>query len=168
MSSLLRLETIFSTALEKKTAEERTDYLDQACGAEAALRGQVERLLDAHPHAMDFLAQPAVDRRQFNSHDAPEDLTSVSPTSDPEAIPRDRAHGTDMVETLDDERAEDVQSALSFLQPSEKPGSLGRLAHYEVMEVLGKGGFGIVVKALDEKLHRRHSSLNTTRAVGKH
>ncbi len=47
-----------------------------------------------------------------------------------------------------------MESALSFLQTSQKPGSLGRLAHYEVLEVLGNGGFGTVVKAFDEKLHR--------------
>src|SRR5215470_15328433 len=34
------------------------------------------------------------------------------------------------------------ENALSFLQPSSKPGSLGRLAHYEVLEVLGQGAFG--------------------------
>jgi Leucine-rich repeat (LRR) protein len=59
-----------------------------------------------------------------------------------------------MSETVDCEHGEEVASALSFLQPSEKPGSLGRLAHYEALEVLGNGGFGTVVKAFDEKLHR--------------
>ena len=154
MSSPSRVETIFFTALEKKTAAERADYLDQACGDDAALRLRVERLLDAHPQAKDFLAQPAVDRHEFNSHDAAEDLTSPAPMSGPETSPRDPRAGSDMIETLNDERGDSIESALSFLQPSERPGSLGRLAHYEVLEVLGNGGFGTVVKAFDEKLHR--------------
>src|SRR5215468_5896681 len=43
---------------------------------------------------------------------------------------------------------------LDFLAPSPKPGSLGSLAHYEVLEVVGRGGMGIVFRAFDTKLHR--------------
>ena len=72
MASPSRVESIFFAALEKKTAAERAAYLDQACGADAALRFQVERLLEAHPQAKDFLAQPAVDRDEFDAHHAAE------------------------------------------------------------------------------------------------
>ncbi len=43
---------------------------------------------------------------------------------------------------------------LDFLEPSAKPGSLGRLGHYEVLEVVGRGGMGVVLRAFDDKLHR--------------
>jgi hypothetical protein len=43
---------------------------------------------------------------------------------------------------------------LAFLQRCENVGSLGRLAHYEVRRVLGRGGFGIVLEAFDAKLRR--------------
>jgi uncharacterized protein (TIGR03067 family) len=41
-----------------------------------------------------------------------------------------------------------------FLRPSERAGSLGRLDHYEIEEVVGQGGFGVVFRAFDTKLHR--------------
>jgi WD40 repeat protein len=44
--------------------------------------------------------------------------------------------------------------ALDFLEPSARAGSLGRLGHYEVLEVVGRGGMGLVLRAFDEKLHR--------------
>src|SRR5262249_4625282 len=43
---------------------------------------------------------------------------------------------------------------LSFLSPAGEPGSLGRLDHYEVLEVVGKGGTGVVLRARDIKLMR--------------
>jgi uncharacterized protein (TIGR03067 family) len=43
---------------------------------------------------------------------------------------------------------------LSFLSPATRPGSLGRLGHYEILAVLGRGGFGVVLKAQDDVLDR--------------
>lgn len=43
---------------------------------------------------------------------------------------------------------------LDFLTPSTKKGSLGRLGQYEVLDIVGRGGMGIVLRAFDEKLHR--------------
>src|SRR5262249_14645528 len=44
--------------------------------------------------------------------------------------------------------------SLDFLAPSEMPGHLGRLGHFEVVEVIGRGGMGVVLKALDACLQR--------------
>jgi serine/threonine protein kinase/WD40 repeat protein len=49
--------SIFLAALDKNSPEERAVYLDEACGADGALRGNVEMLLKAHVKAGDFLAQ---------------------------------------------------------------------------------------------------------------
>lgn len=55
------IKAIFSEALEKKTAEERSAYLDSVCGDDAALRSEFESLLRAHDEADDFLENPMID-----------------------------------------------------------------------------------------------------------
>jgi hypothetical protein len=49
---------------------------------------------------------------------------------------------------------ESAAADLSFLGPPSEPGSLGRLDHYEVLEVIGCGGTGVVLRARDTKLSR--------------
>ncbi|WP_218934698.1 serine/threonine-protein kinase [Rosistilla ulvae] len=43
---------------------------------------------------------------------------------------------------------------LGYLEPSTCPKSLGRLAHYDLLEIVGQGAFGTVFRAFDEKLQR--------------
>jgi WD40 repeat protein len=43
---------------------------------------------------------------------------------------------------------------LYFLRPGDRPAVLGTLGGYEVREVIGQGGMGIVLKAFDPALHR--------------
>jgi serine/threonine-protein kinase len=48
----------------------------------------------------------------------------------------------------------ELTQALAFLEPADAPGSLGRLSSYDVTEVVGRGGFGLVLKAFDPALGR--------------
>src|SRR6185369_267879 len=44
--------------------------------------------------------------------------------------------------------------SLHFLQPASDPAYLGRLAQFDVMRVLGRGGMGLVLEAYDSRLQR--------------
>lgn len=44
--------------------------------------------------------------------------------------------------------------SLSFLEPANDTAYLGRLAHFDVMRVIGHGGMGLVLEAFDSKLQR--------------
>src|SRR5437764_15235039 len=52
-------ETVFFAALAKVDPAERSAYLTEACGSDADLRCQVDRLLAAHPLVGSFLQEAA-------------------------------------------------------------------------------------------------------------
>ena len=120
-------QSIFASALAKKTADDRKAFLDEACGQDAALRAQVEELLAADAGAGSFLEHPPA------GVDVTVDATLGSKDTVDAGVP---------------------SGALPFLEPCDKPDRIGKLGLYEIIEVVGQGGMGSVLRALDTKLSR--------------
>jgi len=149
-------ESIFLEALAKRTAADRSAYLDEVCAGNGTLRRRVEELLRSHEEGRGFLDVPAA--LQLGLGHVPPgartDATGVSLPLEPTMANgprRDR-----ITETRSDPRVGDTEDdpPLDFLDPSHEPGYLGRLGHYQVKEVVGRGGMGVVLRAFDTKLHR--------------
>jgi eukaryotic-like serine/threonine-protein kinase len=153
-----RVKEIFLEAAELEDEAARTAYLDRACGSDAGLRARVEALLLNHDPEGSFLGTPAAVVPDPD-HAAPQAFAAnanpaVASGTDPaatEALSRARdavpaGHGSTATGT--------DEEALTFLTPPQRPDSLGRIGHYEALQILGRGGFGIVFRAFDEMLQR--------------
>jgi tetratricopeptide (TPR) repeat protein/serine/threonine protein kinase len=64
-----RANDLFLKALEMRSAEERQRYLDGACAGDAAMRAEVESLLEASARAGGFLASPILSAHQVATVD---------------------------------------------------------------------------------------------------
>jgi hypothetical protein len=115
------VEEIFLECAPKDPAD-RQAHLEETRADSSVRRTRVEALLKAHDSAGTFLECPAV-QPAIN-------LSSQEPP----------AAGSDPPVTSE---------TLSFLDRCDTPGRLGLLAHYEILEILGSGGMGVVLRGLD-------------------
>ena len=136
-------EEIFLAAIDLASPGDRTAYLEKVCGRDIELRHRVEVLLAAHFKSGSFLDEPL--GQQMGSDPKP-------PAHDQFKTRVANRRGDD---DPDEGGSGDEEPAdLRFLSPPTRPDSLGRIGHYEVLQVVGQGGFGIVLRAFDEVLHR--------------
>ena len=138
-ADLAKVKELFLAVLELP-ATEREAYLDTACAGDNALRRRLDAMLQSQQNSGELLPRPPAAMLADNGGTETDGTAAFAAQPDPSATKSEWAAGE--------------SNDLSFLSPSETPEHLGRLGHYEVQETIGRGGFGIVLKAFDERLHR--------------
>lgn len=121
-------QDIFTEARILTDPQERTRFLQRVCGGDEKLLQHIQKLLK-----MDERTVPLLDKHPASL------LQEIN-----DGIARDAV----------DETAFVVDQIRALLSPASREGSLGKLGHYDVEEVIGHGGFGIVLRAFDDKLRR--------------
>lgn len=128
----LNEKSVFLAALELADGCERSAYLNKTCGGDTLFRKRIEALLVEHERSGQFLNSPVLEQLAAG-HDSEESEVTITT--------RGAGGNPDPVD-------------FSFLEPSNVPDTIGKLAHYEIREMIGRGGCGIVMKAFDTKLER--------------
>ena len=76
---------------------------------------------------------------------------------EPGAGKRPRCSAEDELDALGADRASElvgVDFTVEHLEPADEPNVLGRLGGYDVLEIIGRGGMGVVLKGFDRELKR--------------
>jgi serine/threonine protein kinase len=143
----LNEESIFHQAREKSPSE-RAAFLDSTCAGDVSLRRRVEVLLKAHENTGNFLDRPVLEKMSVEA------ISTLNRALGDQATAGSRSQPPGSSGEPSDPFGDEEELNLDFLKPAHTPGGLGRLGHYEVLAVVGRGGMGTVLKAFDDDLQR--------------
>lgn len=131
------------TPIKHSDREELQQLLDES------LSDAAETSLTAH------LASCPECRRELELLAAKEDLWTEA-SERLSVSPAERSGAGPALAATHDFEAEQFPAdfAVDFLEPSSEPANLGRLGEYEIVEIIGRGGMGIVLKGFQKELHR--------------
>lgn len=137
------LQLLLDGSLSGERQVECTDHMDscECCQAKLEeiatagtnLSGLVQRIHESEP-VSDSAYWPAL--KELDAGVASGAESGVAETFVPKSVSRDR------------------NLSLKFLEPASDSVYLGRLAQFDVMRILGRGGMGIVLEAFDSRLQR--------------
>ncbi len=124
---------LFQAALEYSTQQAQDDYIDRQCEHNPTLRSEVKSLLRAHREAEDFL-----DEDSAKTHRVVETVQQLSLDVSAREVVSAKA----------------IQRIKELLGTPINPDAIAAIDHYSLLNAIGVGGFGVVFRAMDEKLQR--------------
>jgi eukaryotic-like serine/threonine-protein kinase len=128
------LRNLLSCSLTDERQEECTEHLEACPCCQSRLEG--------------------VATEGTNLSDVVRGLTDSEPQATSAYWPALSSVEADVAQLVKAPMARPKDISLQFLQPPSDSAYLGRLAHFDVMRVLGRGGMGVVLEAFDSRLHR--------------
>jgi serine/threonine protein kinase/tetratricopeptide (TPR) repeat protein len=139
----LTAKAVFDQAHEIDSADERREYLDQACAGAPELRQKVEALLRAYDDAGSFMDMPV--------HGATASFHSGDDTPNADRLPPGDREAVANVQTAA------TQAPTAVGTPTTGPGT--QIGPYRLVKALGEGGMGAVYLAEQEQPIRRQVAL---------
>jgi tetratricopeptide (TPR) repeat protein/tRNA A-37 threonylcarbamoyl transferase component Bud32 len=163
------LDSLFLAALRIESSRDRAEFLNASCGADHALRQQLERLLQSHTQARKFLEEPPDNVEATVASDASREVRAAAPNvglyptiADDDAVGiRNQSEG--VLETvaqlmegsgvLLNDPSETKSAPIGQPTPAEMPQrDLG--SRYQLQGEIARGGMGIIYRATDTVLGR--------------